>query len=69
MSVPSRCHFSIEMEARGENKQRDGFSLKLAVEDGVARLNVCIIYVGKRTFVKLDEDLDRDWIARAAFAK
>ena len=42
--------------------------MKLAVEDGIARLSVHIIYVGKRTLVKLG-DLDSDWIARAAFTK
>ena len=59
--MPSPCPFRIEMAARGENKQRDGFSLKLAIEDGVARLSVCIIYVDERMF---GVDLDRDWIAR-----
>ena len=58
--MPSPCHFRIEMEARGDNKQMDGFSLKLAVENGIVRLSVHIICFIKRTLVKLDVSLDCD---------
>ena len=43
--------------------------MKLAVEGDVTRLSIRIIYVVKRTLVKLDVNLDRDWIVRASFTK